>query len=210
MGTTIARVVLMALGMALGVAGALALVLPLPAAAGVSIGAAGLLGMIPRRSKKRATVAPSAADAKPVSLAPPPPADPEMLMPRWRRPSLQAARYGDGRLSAIRAPMTFDARHASFEAWEDETAGHEGAEVLRIRLAVVPLLDVPDEVLGDQVAELVRGDEVAVVQAQGAFRFVACPDGRRGWLHRTSLVEMGADEMPDPDTAPVQQLAQAR
>jgi hypothetical protein len=206
--TTIARVVLMALGMAFGIGAGQVVSLPMPATVAVAILCAGLLGMIPQRGPR--VVAVPVAKAAPVAApsAAAPPADPESLMPRWRRPSVQAARFGQ-RATVERAPMTFDARRASYESWEDESDAADGREVLRVRAAVATLLDVADEVLGDAVAELIRNDEVALLDSQGAFRLVVCPDGRRGWIHRTALVG-GADEpaTPDPD-APVTVAAAA-
>jgi hypothetical protein len=52
---------------------------------------------------------------------------------------------------------------------------------------VSPLLDRPDEILGVRLGELTEGDEVQVESRRGAYCAVLCPDGRRGWVHRTTL-----------------------
>jgi len=104
--------------------------------------------------------------------------DPESLMPRWRRPSLLAARHADPsrRDHNERPPMRFT----------PETAPTT-AELRVVRYAVVPLLDRPDEVLGLQQFDLVAGDEVQAVETSGPFWEIVCPDGERGWVHRTTL-----------------------
>jgi hypothetical protein len=109
------------------------------------------------------------------------PVDPEANMPRWRRPSLLEARHADyTRLApAHRLPMLF---------------GSESGEVdVRVvRYAVVPVLDRPDEVLGLRQSDLAAGDEVQVVGTSGAFIEVLCPNGDRGFVHRTTLGQRGA------------------
>jgi hypothetical protein len=109
------------------------------------------------------------------------PVDPEANMPRWRRPSLLEARHADyTRIApAHRLPMLF---------------GSESTEVdVRVvRYAVVPVLDRPDEVLGLRQSDLAAGDEVQVVGTSGAFIEVLCPNGDRGFVHRTTLGQRGA------------------
>jgi len=131
----------------------------------------------------------------PAPVAPP---DPESLMPRWRRPSLLEARKTD----PIRSPgperprMTFSI---------GETATAYGGERRTIRYAVIPLLDRPDEILATRIGELVAGDEVQVEQRSGAYCHVLCPDGRQGWIHRTTLgdlveaPERGYGRPPEPE-----------
>jgi hypothetical protein len=109
------------------------------------------------------------------------PADPEANMPRWRRPSLLEARHADySRQAPVqRMPMLFG---------EDDTAE---VDVRVVRYAVVPVLDRPDEVLGFQQSDLAAGDEVQVMATSGAFVEVLCPNGERGWVHRTTLGQRG-------------------
>ena len=64
-----------------------------------------------------------------------------------------------------------------------------GAEVRRVRYAVTPLLDRPDEIQSNRIGELTEGDEVQVEQRTAAYCEVILPDGRRGWVHRTTLGE---------------------
>ena len=104
--------------------------------------------------------------------------DPEALMPRWRRPSLLAARHGDpGRREVAERPvMRFSPDVAPTTA-----------ELRIVRYAVVPLLDRPDEVLGLHLIDLIAGDEVQVIETSSAYWEVVCADGERGFVHRTTL-----------------------
>jgi len=111
------------------------------------------------------------------------PLDPEALMPRWRRPSLLEARKTD----PIRAPAP-ERPKLTFAQGVVESSG--GAERRPIRYAVIPLLDRPDEILATRIGELVEGDEVQVEGRSGAYCQVICPDGRQGWVHRTTLGEV--------------------
>jgi len=113
------------------------------------------------------------------AMAPPAevPADPEANMPRWRRPSLLAARHSDPYFAApaYRVPMRFEG-DALVEA-----------DVRVVRYAVVPVLDRPDEVMGLQLSDLAQGDEVQVLGQSGGFLEVICANGDQGWVHRTTL-----------------------
>ena len=103
--------------------------------------------------------------------------DLEANMPRWRRPSVLEARRSD--------PLRDSPGYRLKMRFTDERANNP--EVRVVRYAVVPLLDRPDEVMGIRVADLESGDEVLGVGAQGAFLEVTCPNGERGWVHRTTL-----------------------
>ena len=106
--------------------------------------------------------------------------EPEDSMPRWRRPSLiEARKMGAAHNPAAAGPSLV------FGVLPDSVAGT--AERRLIRYAVAPLLDAPDEIRGRTIGDLVAGDEVALVDRSGAYRLVDCPDGRRGWVHRTTL-----------------------
>ena len=124
-------------------------------------------------------------------------ADPEAGMPRWRRPSLLEARRSDPtRLAPIaRTPMRFG-----------ENVPSE-VDVRVVRYAVVPVLDRPDEVLGLQLSDLGAGDEVQVIGGAGAFLEVLCPNGDRGFVHRTTLGGRGSTRIQDELRQPVTQEA---
>jgi hypothetical protein len=107
-------------------------------------------------------------------------------LPRWRRPSLLAARRSDPvrNGAAEHANLTFDLHAAP-------TAGCE-RQVVRYQL--VRLLDQPDELLGQAIDSLDEGDEVEVVEQHGTYRRVQTPDGRQGWLHRMTLGDIVTDD----------------
>ena len=109
------------------------------------------------------------------------PEDNELLMPRWRRPSLIQARKADPvRDSLPLARLTFG------EGLVGPLAGRE-RRVIRYR--VVRLLDSPDELRGAEIGYLDQGDEVQLLEKYGAYWLVLCPDGRQGWLHKMTLGE---------------------
>ena len=95
--------------------------------------------------------------------------DPEANMPRWRRPSLLEARRSDPsrQVQTHRVPMRFT---------DDQIYQFD---VRIVRYAVVPLLDRPDE--------------VQVLSSQGTFVEIHCPNGERGYVHRTTLRPRAAE-----------------
>ena len=105
--------------------------------------------------------------------------DMEMLMPRWRRPSLLLARKADPIRDNAPAPrLTFDAGLVGPLA---------GRERRVIRYRVVRLLDSPDELRGAEIGYLDQGDEVQLLEKYGAYWLVLSPDGQQGWLHKMTL-----------------------
>lgn len=134
----------------------------------------------PSRAQRPApTTRPTAIEA----MAPPVevPVDPEAGVPRWRRRSLIEARHSDPTRDApvYRLPMRFG------------DGGSPELDVRVVRYAVVPVLDRPDEVLGLQLSDLAAGDEIQVLNTSGAFIEVLCPNGDRGWVHRTTVGQRG-------------------
>ena len=125
--------------------------------------------------------------------------DPEAGMPRWRRPSLLEARRSDPTRAtgASRTPMRFGENMSS------------EVDVRVVRYAVVPVLDRPDEVLGLQQGDLGAGDEVQVVGGSGAFLEVLCPNGDRGFVHRTTLGGRGSAGIQDGMRPPTQEADDA-
>ena len=105
--------------------------------------------------------------------------DMEMLLPRWRRPSLLLARKADPIRDNAPAPrLTFDAGLVGPLA---------GRERRVIRYRVVRLLDSPDELRGAEIGYLDQGDEVQLLEKYGAYWLVLSPDGQQGWLHKMTL-----------------------
>lgn len=154
-----------------------------------------------------------AIQSAPVPVAP---VDPESLMPRWRRPSLIEARKTD----PIRAPAPERPR-LSFSIGDGAAGGARAvatatpAERRTVRYAVIQLLDGPDELRAARIGELVAGDEVQVQARSGQYCQILCPDGRAGWVHRTTLGDViavdrwsagrgagsGADGEPEAENA---------
>ena len=149
--------------------------------------------------RELATAAAAAYGESPAVAAPidPGTGGTDVDLPRWRRPSLIAARKSDpqrdGGPMATAARMTFAG-----------VAGSAALERRRVRYRIVRLLDRPDELTGTTVGSLDEGDEVAVVEQSGLYRRVETPDGRSGWIHKMTLGDVldepaEADEPVDPD-----------
>jgi hypothetical protein len=111
-------------------------------------------------------------------------------LPRWRRPSLLAARKSDPTRGATAAAAT----HLAFAS----PAAVAGMERRLVRYRIVRLLDRPDELTANTVGSLDEGDEVAVVGQSGLYRRVETPDGRTGWLHKMTLGDV-IDAPLEPD-----------
>ncbi len=117
--------------------------------------------------------------------------DLELLLPRWRRPSLLQARKADPTRDAAPAPrLTFG------EGLVGSIAGRE-RRVIRYR--VVRLLDSPDELRGTEIGYLDQGDEVQLLEKYGAYCLVVAPDGQQGWLHKMTLGEVDDNEGATPE-----------
>jgi hypothetical protein len=143
-------------------------------------------------ASRAAAAAPGAADGSLVAATPAAPLtalDAEMAMPRWRRPSLLAARKADPlRSAAPVARLSFE--HGMVDAIE-------GRERRLIRYHVVELLAAPDELGGATIGSLTQGDEVQLLEQSGTHWRVLCPDGREGWIHRMTLGDLvGARPAP--------------
>ena len=108
-------------------------------------------------------------------------------LPRWRRPSLLAARKSD--------PVRSGADHVN-RTFGTPDATTAGGERQAVRYRLVRLLDRPDELLGQAVDSLDEGDEVEVLEKRGTYRLVITPDGRQGWLHKMTLGDIVLDTPP--------------
>jgi hypothetical protein len=123
------------------------------------------------------------ASGLPLVMPTPAPVDTDLFLPRWRRPSLLAARKNDPLRSVVAEPVRL-----TFET-DGTTELIEGHERRRIRYRLVRLLDAPDELRSSEIGVVDEGDEVELLDRTGAYWFVLCPDGSRGWLHKMTLGE---------------------
>jgi len=118
-------------------------------------------------------------------------------LPRWRRPSLLAARKSDPERSGAPTPG------AGRLTFAGSAAAAAGLERRRVRYRIVRLLDSPDELTGTTVGSLDEGDEVAIVEQSGLYRRVETPDGRSGWIHKMTLGDLVEEpDEPEPDIDP--------
>jgi len=125
----------------------------------------------------------------------------EADMPRWRRPSLRAAREAKG--TDVRA---MEAQRLTFS--HTEFAVSRGLERRRLRYRMVRLSDAPDEIRSAELALLDQGDEVELLQQSGAYWQVSTPTGQVGWVHRMTLGDVVAAPVA-PAPPPWQQPARA-
>ena len=104
----------------------------------------------------------------------------EATLPRWRRPSLKAARLANDRKPVETVPLAFAA-----------AATAAATERRRVRYAVVPLVDAPDEIRSTEIGQLQEGDEVELLSSEGRWMRVRTPVGTIGWVHKTTLAPIG-------------------
>ncbi len=62
------------------------------------------------------------------------------------------------------------------------------------------MLDAPDELRAAKIGALTQGDEVQLIERSGTHWRVLCPDGREGWIHRTTLGEIVGEPAPPTPT----------
>jgi hypothetical protein len=119
----------------------------------------------------------------------------ESFIPRWRRPSLQQVRKTDPLRAVAQAPtLSFEAAGIRpLENFERRTIGYR----------LVRLLDSPDEVRSQEMGVLDQGDEVQLLQRQGVYWFVLCPDGRQGWVHRMVLADRPVANAEQSEREPI-------
>jgi hypothetical protein len=106
-------------------------------------------------------------------------------VPRWRRPSVAAARYGNGNTSTIRSGMA-----DSMIRTRPTRVFAEPTEVIGERLVVrygVPLLNQPDEAFGRVLENLGSGDQVEILDHGEIWANVITPTGAAGWVPSATL-----------------------
>jgi hypothetical protein len=105
----------------------------------------------------------------------------EAALPRWRRPSLMAARKATPVVTAdeaVASRLTFGT---------SGSAADPQHEFRRLRYRMVRLSAGPDELRSAEIGRLDQGDEVELMESYGAYWKVRVPTGQIGWIHRMTL-----------------------
>ena len=139
-----------------------------------------------------ATPVPAVAPARSGPANPmPDPAIEDGEIPRWRRPSLRAAR------SASDRGPTAPSYQLAFNA-----AAVAGTERRLVRYRVVRMMDGPDEIRSQEVGQLEENDELEVLGRYAGYIHVRTPVGTEGWVHRTTLGPPIGSEEPSAEAGP--------
>jgi hypothetical protein len=144
-------------------------------------------------------------------------------IPRWRRPSVAAARFETDNSNAVRA-----AAAAAVPPPRPRLAFTESidkrAERMLVRYDNVPLLEQPDEAFGRILEELQSGDEVEIIERDSLWAHVRAPTGVAGWtpvmtvtamtdasflLDLASTVVVEAEAPPEEEAVPLEVLLEA-
>jgi SH3 domain-containing protein len=102
----------------------------------------------------------------------------EAAIPRWLRPSLQAARAAGWGVPPPRSAVRFLGPAAP------------GVDRREIGYRLVRVADGPDDLNSDEVGRFDRGDQVEVLESKGAFVRVRGADGLEGWVHQAAIVSI--------------------
>ncbi len=157
----------------------------LAAASAVGSGVVANSGLAGSTVMPHADEASRAVQAAAVVATATPAEDIDAHLPRWRRPSLMEARKADPlRTVSSDVRLSFDG---------DVGAAVDGMERRFIRYRLVSLLDMPDEVRGQEIGVLDQGDEVVLLEKRGTYWRVLCPNGQEGWLHKMTLGDVVID-----------------
>jgi hypothetical protein len=136
-------------------------------------------------------------------VAPRPAPGDEALVPRWRRPSVVAARFETDNTIVVRA-ATVDLGAPTRAPLVFADGARVAGDRMRLRFDGVPLLDQPDEALGRIRADLDTGDEVMVLERDELWTSVTTPAGLTGWVPTMVLADASGwvDVHPTPAIRP--------
>jgi hypothetical protein len=137
----------------------------------------------PARAMVEAVVGPPTITVRQPASGPSPAGDESV--PRWRRPSVAAARYGNGNTSTIRSGMA-----DSLIRTRPTRVFAEPTEMIGERLIVrysVPLLNRPDEAFGRVLQNLGSGDQIEILDRGEIWANVITPTGAAGWVPSATL-----------------------
>lgn len=134
--------------------------------------------------------------------------DDEANVPRWLRTSVRAGRSWRPQPVTQRMAVNVYRQTATF----DEPAADILARMI-LRYDGVELLDEPNESFARTVSVVGTGDEVDLLEVQGAWARVVTPRGSTGWLPSMTLrgatTRDAAVDAPDVDDAPGERSTEA-
>lgn len=104
------------------------------------------------------------------------PFDVEADIPRWRRPSLEAARRSRPPSDIVREPIRF------------ANAPHKEADRRVVGYRLVRVGDSPDDLRSAELGRLDRGDEVEVLDTAGDWAHIRSADGLDGWVPSLTIL----------------------
>jgi hypothetical protein len=130
-----------------------------------------LLRRRPDSPRPAAATAPSASTGGPGGAL-------EEAIPRWLRPSLQAARQAGWGVPPPRAAVRFTGPAAP------------GVDRREIGYRLVRVADGPDDFRSEEVGRFDRGDQVEILESKGPFVRVRGADGLEGWVQQAAIVSI--------------------
>ena len=136
---------------------------------------------------------------EPHDVEPTPERTGEEHLPRWRRPSVVAARFETVNTAAIKAAAaTLAGRLRPAQRFASGAVIDEDLQRFVIRYDGVALLDRPDDVHGRATEYLLAEDEVALLDRDELWANVTTPRGRAGWI---PVMALGPAAAPAADAA---------
>ncbi|MDP9481940.1 MAG: SH3 domain-containing protein [Chloroflexota bacterium] len=102
----------------------------------------------------------------------------DATIPRWLRPSLQAARQAGWGVPPPRSAVRFLGPAAP------------GVDRREIGYRLVRVADGPDDLKSEEVGRFDRGDQVEILENKGSFVRVRGADGLEGWVHQAAIVSI--------------------
>jgi hypothetical protein len=102
----------------------------------------------------------------------------DAAIPRWLRPSLQAARAAGWGVPPPRSAVRFLGPAAP------------GVDRREIGYRLVRVADGPDDLKSEEVGRFDRGDQVEILEHKGSFVRVRGADGLEGWVHHAAIVSI--------------------
>lgn len=102
----------------------------------------------------------------------------DAAVPRWLRPSLQAARKAGWGVPPPRSAVRFTGPAAP------------GVDRREIGYRLVRVADGPDDLGSEEIGRFDRGDQVEILESKGPFVRVRGADGLEGWVQQAAIVSI--------------------